>query len=45
MMDEILNLLGYVSLQELKQLQAVIKDKVGKKEKIKELSKHLWGNE
>jgi hypothetical protein len=45
MMDEVLNLLGYLSLKELKQLQAVVKDKIGKKERIKELSKHLWGNE
>jgi hypothetical protein len=45
MIDEVLNLIGYLSLEELKQLQAVIKDKIGKKEKIKELSKHLWGNE
>lgn len=44
-MDEVLNLLGYLSLKELKQLQAVVKDKIGKKERIKELSKHLWGNE
>jgi hypothetical protein len=45
MMDEVLNLVGYLSLEELRQLQAVIKDKIGKKERVKELYKHLWENE